>query len=42
MEKYRDINQYNRNTWIIIGKHVLGGQLQKYNEDSIIEKRLKE
>ena len=32
----------NRDTWIIIGKRLLGGQLHKYNEDSIIEKRLKE
>lgn len=31
-----------RDTWIIIGKRLLGGQLHKYNEDSIVEKRLKE
>ena len=37
-----DMDQYNRDTWIIIGKRLLGGQLHKYNEDSIIEKRLKE
>ena len=37
-----DAAQYNRDTWIIIGKRLLGGQLHKYNEDSIIEKRLKE
>ena len=42
MELYRDMDQYNRDTWIIIGKRLLGGQLHKYNEDSIIEKRLKE
>ena len=37
-----DMDQYNRDTWIIIGKRLLGGQLHKYNEDSIVEKRLKE
>ena len=42
MELYRDMDQYNRDTWIIIGKRLLGGQLHKYNEDSIVEKRLKE
>ena len=42
MELYRDMAQYNRDTWIIIGKRLLGGQLHKYNEDSIVEKRLKE
>ena len=42
MDLYRDMDQYNRDTWIIIGKRLLGGQLHKYNEDSIIEKRLKE
>lgn len=42
MELYRDMDQYNRDTWIIIGKRLLGGQLHKYNEDSIIERRLKE
>ena len=42
MELYRDMDQYNRDTWIIIGKRLLGGQLHKYNEDSILEKRLKE
>lgn len=42
MELYRDMDQYNRDTWIIIGKRLLGGQLHKYNEESIIEKRLKE
>lgn len=41
MELYRDMDQYNRDTWIIIGKRLLGGQLHKYNEDSIVEKRLK-
>ena len=41
-EQQRDMDQYNRDTWIIIGKRLLGGQLHKYNEDSIIEKRLKE
>jgi hypothetical protein len=39
---YRDMDQYNRDTWIIIGKRLLSGQLHKYNEESIIEKRLKE
>ena len=34
MELYRDMDQYNRDTWIIIGKRLLGGQLHKYNEDS--------
>lgn len=38
MELYRDMDQYNRDTWIIIGKRLLGGQLHKYNEDSIVEK----
>ena len=43
MDQYnRDMDQYNRDTWIIIGKRLLGGQLHKYNEDSIVEKRLKE
>ena len=42
MELYRDMDQYNRDTWIIIGKRLLGGQLHKHNEDSIVEKRLKE
>lgn len=42
MELYRDMDQYNRDTWIIIGKRLLGGQLHKYNEDSIIKRRLKE
>lgn len=37
-----NMDQYNRDTWIIIGKRLLGGQLHKYNEDSIVEKRLKE
>mgnify|MGYP000411682875 CR=1 FL=1 len=41
MELYRDMDQYNRDTWIIIGKRLLGGQLHKYNEDSIIEKKAK-
>lgn len=35
MELYRDMDQYNRDTWIIIGKRLLGGQLHKYNEDSM-------
>lgn len=38
----REIMELYRDTWIIIGKRLLGGQLHKYNEDSIIEKRLKE
>ena len=25
MELYRDMDQYNRDTWIIIGKRLLGG-----------------
>ena len=29
MELYRDMDQYNRDTWIIIGKRLLGGQLHK-------------
>lgn len=35
MELYRDMDQYNRDTWIIIGKRLLGGQLHKYNEDTL-------
>ena len=27
MELYRDMDQYNRDTWIIIGKRLLGGQV---------------
>lgn len=36
MELYRDMDQYNRDTWIIIGKRLLGGQLHKYNENHIV------
>ncbi|WP_390415624.1 hypothetical protein [Mediterraneibacter gnavus] len=38
MELYRDMDQYNRDTWIIIGKRLLGGQLHKYNENCILRK----
>ena len=31
MELYRGMDQYNRDTWIIIGKRLLGGKLHKYN-----------
>ena len=37
MELYRDMDQYNRDTWIIIGKRLLGGQLHKYNEKLYFE-----
>ena len=36
MELYRDMDQYNRDTWIIMGKRLLGGQLHKYNENHIV------
>lgn len=38
MELYRDMDQYNRDTWIISGKRLLGGQLHKYNENCILRK----
>lgn len=41
MELYRDMDQYNRDTWIIMGKRLLGGQLHKYNDGSIIENHSK-
>lgn len=37
MDLYREMDQYNRDTWIIIGKRLLGGQLHKYNENYIIK-----
>ena len=41
MELYKDLDQYNRDTWIIIGKRLLGGQLHKYNEGKILGKNVK-
>lgn len=41
MELYKDLDQYNRDTWIIIGKRLLGGQLHKYNENEILGKNSK-
>lgn len=41
MELYKDLDQYNRDTWIIIGKQLLGGQLHKYNENEILGKNSK-
>lgn len=38
MDLYREMDQYNRDTWIIIGKRLLGGQLHKYNENCILRK----
>jgi len=41
MDLYKDLNQYNRDTWIIIGKRLLGAQLHMYNENEIIKKTRK-
>lgn len=41
MELYKDLDQYNRDTWIIIGKRLLGGQLHKYNADEILSENVK-
>ena len=38
MELYRNLDQYNRDTWIILGKRLLGGQIEDY-ENLLIEKR---
>lgn len=38
MELYKNMDQYNRDTWIIVGKRLLGGQLHKYNDNTIIRK----
>lgn len=38
MELYRNLDQYNRDTWIILGKRLLGGQIEDY-ENILIEKR---
>lgn len=29
---YKSLDQYNRDTWIILGKRLLGGQLQEYSK----------
>ena len=31
MEIYRNLDQYNRNTWVILGKRLLGGQKQDFD-----------
>ena len=36
MRLYRSLDRYNRETWVILGKRLLGGQIQDYTE--IIEK----
>ena len=36
MELYKNIDQYNRDTWIIVGKRLLGGQLHRFNENVIL------
>lgn len=38
MELFRNMDQYNRDTWIIVGKRLLGGQLHKYNDNTILRK----
>lgn len=35
MELYKNMDQYNRDTWIIVGKRLLGGQLHRFNENVI-------
>lgn len=32
MKLYRSLDQYNRETWVILGKRLLGGQMQDYKE----------
>lgn len=36
MRLYRSLDRYNREIWVILGKRLLGGQIQDYTE--IIEK----
>ena len=36
MELYKNMDQYNRDTWIIVGKRLLGGQLHRFNENVIL------
>lgn len=36
MALYKSMDQYNRDTWIIVGKRLLGGQLHRFNENTII------
>ena len=31
LDLYRSLDQYNRETWIILGKRLLGGQLKEYS-----------
>ncbi len=37
MELYKNMDQYNRDTWIIVGKRLLGGQLHRFNKNVIIK-----
>lgn len=32
LDLYKSLDQYNRDTWIILGKRLLGGQLQEYSK----------
>lgn len=32
MKLYRSLDQYNRETWVILGKRLLGGQMEDYKE----------
>ena len=32
MKLYRSLDQYNKETWIILGKRLLGAQIQNYRE----------
>lgn len=32
LDLYKSLDKYNRETWIILGKRLLGGQVQEYSE----------